>query len=261
MSYLRLWSLFCLLALVSGCQSLPMAPVVSAPPKAVIPMVTPATEVEPTEPGLPDAAQVFIEPGWNLLAFAVGELNADGRRDCALVLEEADATKIKFTDVYTFKKANFNLRRLVVLLAEPGKFSKVFESTTTIPIASEERDPYRNDYFKSIAIKQGLLVVSYNYSTSFGSWWQGDADYKFRYESGRLRLVGNEDYTYHAGTGEGYRTSINHLTGQKKRSTVNEVPAPDDFRPKVEWSKFKPWSPLYLDEIIELWDFHNSHPL
>lgn len=42
MSYLRLWSLFCLLALVSGCQSLPMAPVVSAQPKAVIPMVTPA---------------------------------------------------------------------------------------------------------------------------------------------------------------------------------------------------------------------------
>lgn len=50
-----------------------MAPVVSAQPKAVIPMVTPPTEVEPTEPGLPDAAQVFIEPGWNLLAFAVGE--------------------------------------------------------------------------------------------------------------------------------------------------------------------------------------------
>lgn len=261
MNAMRSCSLLCLLALVSGCRSLPMAPVVSAPPKAVVPVATPAAEVEPAEPGLPAAAGAFIEPGWKVLAYAVGELNADGYRDCALVLEETDATKIKFTDVYTFKKANFNPRRIIVLLAGAGGFSKVFDSRTTIPVASEERDPYRHDYFKAIAIKQGLLVVSYNYSTSFGSWWQGDADYKFRYQNGRFRLVGVEEYTYNAGTGEGYRNSINHLTGQKKRSTVFDGPPPDDFRPKVEWTKFRPWAPLYLDEITELWDFHNSHPL
>lgn len=228
--------------------------------RPLTPRPQPVFAVEPKAEEFPAALRPYVRPGWRCLDHSWGDLNGDGRPDCVLVLEECDPRKFKPNQHAPEVKENFNPRRFIVLLAGSRGFANVFESDKVIPSASFLDDMYQCDMYMSPAVKQGQLIVSYQFSRSAGSWWAGDVSYKFRYQDARFRLVGSEDYTYHRGNGEGYRYSLNHLTGQKKQTSVHMDPPPD-FRSEVIWTKFQPLPPHYLDAIDRLWDFHNTQSL
>jgi hypothetical protein len=205
-----------------------------------------AAEAAPT---LPPNAQSYLPKGWKLLEVVKADLNSDGRDDLVFVSEEADQKKITKELPSNDGVRNLNPRVLVVLLVEEGGYRKLAEYGKLIPPAFENEWQHYDDRFNGISVKKGILTVGFRYWASAGTWWMSMEKYKFRLESGRLRLIGSETDSFNRGSGEKYLVSTNHLTGKVKRTTgLNEFDE-KEADPKVEWETLPSRKPICLDEL------------
>jgi len=205
-----------------------------------------ATEAAPT---LPAAAQSHLPKGWKLLEVVKADLNSDGRDDLVFVREEDDSKKITKELPANDGVRNLNPRVLVVLLAEEGGYRKLAEYPKLIPPAFDPMYDMMDDRFNGIYAKKGILTVGYRYWASAGTWWMSMESYKFRLESGRLRLIGSETDSFHRGSGEKDLVSTNYLTGKVKRTSgLNEFDEKES-EPKIKWETLPSRKPIYMDEL------------
>lgn len=198
---------------------------------------------------LPPAAQGYLPKGWKVLAAATADLNADGLTDLVFVREEADPRKVVKLLPANAGVRNYNPRVLVVLLAEAHGYRKLGEYAKLIPPAFDDELEYYDDRFQGITAEKGVLTVGFNYLTSAGSWWTSHEEYKFRLESGRLRLIGSETNEGHRSTGEEILVSTNYLTGRRKTTTGLNMFAGNPSRPKEAWDKIEAPKPIYIEDL------------
>lgn len=200
-------------------------------------------------PTLPAAAQSYLPKGWKVLQVVKADLNSDGRDDLVFVREEDDPKKITQEPRSNDGVRNLNPRVLVVLLAEEGGYRKLAEYPKLIPPAFDPMYDMMDDRFNGISVKKGILTVGFRYWASAGTWWMSMESYKFRLESGRLRLIGSERDSFHRGSGEKDLVSANHLTGKVKRTSgLNEFDEKES-KPEVEWETLPSRKPIYMDEL------------
>lgn len=198
---------------------------------------------------LPSAAQSYLPKGWKVIETAFGDLNADGRADLVFVREEDDPKKILKRLPANDGFRNYNPRVLTVLLSEEAGYRKLGEFGELIPPAFDDEYEYSDDRFDGISLKKGFLNVRFRYWSSFGSGGMSLEEYKFRLESGRLRLIGSEIDSFHRATGEKYLVSTNYLTGKVKWTTgLNEFDEKES-RPKVKWETLPSRNPIYLEDL------------
>ena len=198
---------------------------------------------------LPPAAQSHLPKGWKVLEMSFGDLNADGRPDLVFVREEADPKKIIKQLPANDGVRNYNPRVLTVLIAQDSGYRKLGEYPNLIPPAFENGWEYYDDRFNGIAFEKGILTVGFKYWTSAGSWWTSMEKYKFRLESGRLRLIGSETDTFNRSSGDKYLVSTNYLAGTIKRTNgLNEFDDKES-KPKVEWETLPSRKPVYLEDL------------
>jgi hypothetical protein len=199
---------------------------------------------------LPPAAQAFLPKGWKVLALVSADLNSDGRADLVFVREEQDPGKVKRDETISPAEQNYNPRVLVVLLAEADGYRKLAEYPRLIPPAFDLKFSCFEDRFAGISVKKGVLTVTFRYWASAGSWTMSMEHYKFRLESGRLRLIGRDKDSFSRASGEQEAESINYLTGQRKQTTGGNEFTDKPSHPKDSWDKVEIKKPVYLEDLL-----------
>ena len=154
----------------------------------------------------------LIPNGWKLLKFAYGDLNQDGGKDLAFVLQGTNPRKITVNKGLGDDKLDLNPRILAIYFKDKrtGRYHKKRQINSFIPLKDT---PTMDEPLDSLSIsKKGILQLEFRYWFSAGSWEMSSHSYKFRYNRRHFRLVGYEKSLTHRSSGETTDTSINFLT-------------------------------------------------
>lgn len=184
----------------------------------------PAVHVPTLALQAPDA-HGFVPPGWMLEQQAVGDLDADGAPDLALLLRQRDPRNVLRNAGLGESEFDTNPRVLVVAMRDGTGYRRVLQDHGLIP---RREDPVDDDYVQgddALAIARGNLRVRLHAWRSAGGWGTWTNTFTFRWQQGCLRLIGFDRSHLQRNSGQTQDTSINYLTG---RASVAEGSMEDD---------------------------------
>lgn len=195
---------------------------------------------------------------WKVIRMVKGDLNNDGISDTVTVGEEVNRDNLKKNNNYGAKVLNLNPRDLTIIFGtRSGSRGKAFEINHFLPSEHSATQPCLSDPFEGgdgVQIVKGILEISLRYWYSCGSWGTTTLQFKFRYEKGRFRLIGLEEFSHMRNSGDATAYSTNFLTGKKKITTENVF---DSSVPqKITWQNLVGNRLYYLDEMTP--DCHAS---
>lgn len=193
----------------------------------------------------------FVPQGWKLLQSAVGDLNKDQQPDAVLVVQQEDPANIVKHDGFGASELNLNPRRLLVLLHTENGYRQVLATDRFLPTEHDEDTPCLADPIEEgggVSINRGLLTVNLTYWLSCGSYNVYSYQFKFRYDDERFRMIGLDTDSFSRSSGEQNQTSINYLTGKRKRTTgLNMF---EESKTEVSWDTLEADKRrFYLDEM------------
>ncbi|WP_373755608.1 hypothetical protein [Neisseria sp.] len=150
---------------------------------------------------------------WKQITEANGDLNRDGKADKVVVEQMQNPKNIIKNDGLGSKTLNTNPRRLRVMLAEKGGWRTVSEARW-LPPEHDAETPCLTDplYDGGINVEKGILSVNLNYFLSCGSWTVSNHTFKYRYQNGRMVLIGADGRSHARNGGYGTGVSINFPT-------------------------------------------------
>ena len=155
--------------------------------------------------------------GWILESKATGDLNGDRLPDAALVLHMHDPGNFVSSDWDPDHKYDSNPRMLVIAFArKAGNYELAAANHKLIPRLENQN---QEDLFDEVAILNGALRLKIHIFMSSGGWWMGNVGYTFRWQNGRLRLIGYDRDGVQRNTGETDGVSINYLARVKLTKT------------------------------------------
>lgn len=169
----------------------------------------------PEVPARAATPEAFLPNGWALEQQAMGDLNADGVEDTALIMRALDPANIVEHDGFGMNPYDTNPLMLVVGFGRPeGGYDLALADHGLIP---RPDNPVMADVVGEAApmeIARGALKVSLHRWASAGSWSMSNTTYTLRWRDGAFRLIGFDDTNIHRGSGELVQRSINYLTGR-----------------------------------------------
>lgn len=178
----------------------------------------------------------IIPVGWGIKEKVVGDLNNDGRDDCALVIQNTDKKNMIINDGLGADSVDANPRILLIYFkdSKTNEYKKILQSNTFI---IKHDEPTMDEPFDGLAIlKGGVLKISFRIWYSAGSYGSSNHSYKFRYGKEQFELIGSDIVEIHRATGAMTSYSLNFLT--KKMSITKENISGEEPK-KVEWKKIK----------------------
>lgn len=192
-----------------------------------------------------------IPVGWKVLLKLRNDLDRDGRKDQIILLEKDDPQNIKGNaDAGEGVTANFNPRRLLVLLNKGKSFQEIFRRDGLIPSASDERAPCIGDPLNSggISSDRNRLLIHFNWWFSCGSYETSDQIWDFRYEKQRFKLIRYEHAFFSRFDGQSTKHQFDLLNHRK--TTTSEKLTGDPSKPLVKRMTFKVNQEFHLDEMV-----------
>ncbi len=197
------------------------------------------------------SAEAFVPRGWRLEAQASGDLDADGVRDLALVLRQADpADTVRLPELD--EPFDTKPRILAVALRETanGRFVLNVENHRLIPrhVNPSQEDPFEAS---DLRIERGVLKVGLSLFMTAGGWETARSTYTFGHRDGRFSLIGFDRFTAHRARGDTREVSVNYLT-RRMKVTEGHISRDDG---KVRWTSLKPRPLLSVDEVGDGLDF------
>jgi hypothetical protein len=154
----------------------------------------------------------FVPAGWTILDSAYGDLNKDGIKDAAIIIQHMDSISL----INSLEDTVLTQPRILLLLfknATNNKFTLIEQSNSFI---LKHDDSIMDDPYQGITIDKGILKIDFHLFYNMGSWYSTTSTYKFRFDGKTFVLIGADLSTIHRATLDYEDYSYNFLT--KKRS-------------------------------------------
>ncbi|MCF3107169.1 hypothetical protein LL912_00075 [Niabella sp. CC-SYL272] len=194
------------------------------------------------QPGtLPDGLKTAIPKGWVSDTLIMGDLNKDRLPDLVWVIRNTSAANFKIHSGLGQDTLDLNPRRLLIYFKEGDGYRKILNTDQFLPSVNSADNPCLSDPFAdgSIGIVKGVLKMGFHYWLSCGSYEVTDWNYTFRFQNGRLELIGLDVSSLHRASGETSATSYNFMTGKKQEIFGGNEFFPEKDHPQERWSVLK----------------------
>ncbi|MGN7987386.1 hypothetical protein ACTJKC_08600 [Pedobacter sp. 22226] len=196
----------------------------------------------------------FIPKGWKVIYKVKGDLNKDNVPDEAIIIQNTNPKNIIKNGSMGGNKLNVNPRMLLVLFKTPGQYQLQAQNTRFIPTENDTVSTCLADPLQetgAIMIKNGTLILSYQYWLSCGSYEVSNLDYTFRFQNQKMELIGFDISSYSRSSGEETITSLNFSTRKKSETSGGNMFSDKTNKPKTVWKKFN-WGKLFtLEEMTK----------
>jgi hypothetical protein len=184
----------------------------------------------------------FVPTGWTILDSAHGDLNNDGIKDAAIVIQHRDSVSLvnSLEDTILTKP-----RVLLVLFKKPSEniFQLVEQSNSFI---LKHDNPAMDDPYQELAMNKGILEIKFHLFYNMGSWYVTNAVYRFRFQQGQFVLIGADNSSFHRATHDFEDYSYNFLTKKRALTKGNDN----------KGTKKTTWKPLNISQLKTLKTFN-----
>jgi hypothetical protein len=160
----------------------------------------------------------FVPAGWTILDSAYGDLNKDGTKDAAIVIQHKDSISLvnNLEDTVLTQP-----RVLLILFKKPPDNSFVLVEQSNSFILKHDNSSM-GDPYQDLAIHNGILEVKFHLFSNMGSWYVTNAVYKFRFQQGQCLLIGADNSSFHRATHDFEDYSYSFLTKKRALTKGND---------------------------------------
>lgn len=183
--------------------------------------------------------QKFVPNNWEILAQAEGDLNQDGKKDIALIIQP--------------KNENQHNRKLLVLFQKGQQLQlKLSRQIPNWTYRSEELciEDALDD--SSLTIKNQRLDVLFNTMSSCSNTYGLIYTYGFKLKNNQFHLIGFDVYDLDKISGKIKKTSLNFLSNKAKVTTTPNIFAQVETPSKIVWKILRTSTSYTLENIP--WD-------
>jgi hypothetical protein len=183
----------------------------------------------------------FVPTGWTILDSAYGDLNKDGIKDAAIIIQHKDSLSLvnSLEDTVLTQP-----RMLLILFKKPAENSYELTEQSNSFILKHD-NPTMDDPYQELTINNGILEVKFHLFYNMGSWYVTNAVYKFRYKQGQFVLIGADNSSFHRATHDFEDYSYNFLTKKRALTKGNDN----------KGTKKTDWKPLNISTLKTLKTF------
>lgn len=175
----------------------------------------------------------FVPKGWVPLEAMQGDVNGDGRPDLLILMQGDDNRYRYMNEGLGSNEVNANARILVVALAsESGGYTRLVQNNVFVP---PHDNPLMDEPFERMDIDKGVIKLAFRSWASAGSWGMAHYSYAFRYQNGRITLIGYDEYYRNRASGDEHIRSANFSTGKQKLTAVDG----ETGKERVSWKEFE----------------------
>ena len=183
--------------------------------------------------------QKFVPNNWEILAQAEGDLNQDGKKDIALIIQP--------------KNESQHNRKLLVLFQKGQQLQlKLSRKIPNWTYRSEELciEDALDD--SSLTIENQRLDVLFNTMSSCSNTYGLMYTYGFKLKNNQFHLIGFDAYDLDKISGKQKETSLNFLSNKAKVTTTPNIFAEVETPAKIVWKTLKTSTSYTLENIP--WD-------
>ena len=183
--------------------------------------------------------QKFVPNNWEILAQAEGDLNQDGKKDIALIIQP--------------KNESQHNRKLLVLFQKGQQLQlKLSRQIPNWTYRSEELciEDALDD--SSLTIENQRLDVLFNTMSSCSNTYGLIYTYGFKLKNNQFHLIGFDAYDLDKISGKQKETSLNFLSNKAKVTTTPNIFAEVETPAKIVWKTLKTSTSYTLENIP--WD-------
>lgn len=186
-----------------------------------------------------------------MLDSAHGDLNKDGYRDVALVIQHKDSVVLdKYSELT-------QPRMLLILFRDEAtdSYKLVEQNNRFIP---NHDNPFMTDPYVDMSISsKGVLRFDFEFFSTAGSYGTSNSSYKFRYQNVEFALIRADYSSTHRATGDSEESSYNFLT-KKVKITKGSI---SSSKAKVYWKTFplKELATLKTFDENFIWEIDKSY--
>ena len=160
----------------------------------------------------------FAPTGWIILDSTYGDLNKDGVKDAAIILQHKDSITLVNNEGDTILTQP---RILLILFKSPVDNSlKLIEQSNSFILKHD--NSAMDDPYQELTINKGVLEVKFRLFYNMGSWYITNAVYKFRYQQEQFVLIGADNFSFHRATHDFEDYSYNFLTKKRTLTKGND---------------------------------------
>ncbi len=184
--------------------------------------------------GSKSSVQELLPLEWNMRDSVSGDLNGDSYPDLVLVLQYKDSVKVKKNvPVIGSETVITQPRILLIVFKNPDtRLYDVKEQSNTFILTDD--NPNIEDPYQSVSITKGIINISFQLFSNFGSYSVTNTTYKFRFQNNQFVLIGADNYVISRSTLDFEECSYNFLSAKwslKKGNEENNVKAKSSIYP------------------------------
>lgn len=186
----------------------------------------------------------LIPAHWNLISYAIGDLNYDKTDDIALLVQPNNKEVGPKLLIFFFKKNSFQLGQ-----------SKQFQTWTY----RDENECVDSAFHESsLNIKNQVLSITFDEQPICTNTYGINYTYRFRHIENAFRLIGFDLLSADKLSGNTHEISVNLLTRKRKEYSYNLFPD-KNTQPKTKWRALKTVKSYSLNSIsFENADYYMS---
>jgi len=158
----------------------------------------------------------LVPVGWTILDSTYGDLNKDGLKDAAIILQHKDSIELVSDEDSVLTQP----RILVIVFRNRNNGFQLIEQSNSFILKHD--NPTMDDPYEELSITKGVLEIRFRLFYNMGSWYVTNAAYKFRYQQGEFVLIGADNFSFHRASQDYEDYSYNFLSRKRTLTKGND---------------------------------------
>jgi len=202
--------------------------------------------------------QELIAPNWKVLKSATGDLNNDGAKDLAFVIQDTNPANFEPNDGLGSKEINLNPRKLAIYFWDKKTKTYKLELKSDQFIVLRDVPTMDEPLGDLLITKEGNLQIDFHFWFSAGSWFTSNHSYVFKHQYNQFELIHYSSYELHRGSGDTTYHDIDFQEGTMK--IIQETMPENEGDDEVTTEEITEFDPIKLKTIMSLgmpfnWEF------